>query len=197
MWQWVISQAPKDIKIEKFFTQFIPNQVKRMKELYGSIDFSFLNGSDVRIQFDISGNIYSFIFKNGNDVKVIQGPIDEPHLTLRASEKDWRDAVTGQFNESAEDFTANPLGLFTATHHKMLTSTAGTVTMNLRKKDGTIFPMTLIFNGEDWPAVTINLDLADALQLINKSATGLGLLMNGRLKFSGNVVLLMKMQTLF
>lgn len=197
MWQWVIPRAPKDIKTEEFFTQFIPNQAKRMKELFGSIDFLFLNGSDFRMQFDIGDHVYSLIFKNGHDLKVTQGPIDEPHLALRASEKDWRDAVTGQLHELADDFMSNPFELFTANHYKMLISTAGTVTINLRKKDGTILPITLIFNGEDRPAVAINLDMADALQLIKKSATGLGLLMNGRLKFSGNVVLLMKMQTLF
>ncbi|HRS97194.1 MAG TPA: SCP2 sterol-binding domain-containing protein, partial [Smithella sp.] len=70
------------------------------------------------------------------------------------------------------------------------------VNMNLKKKDGDILPLKLIFNDEEKPAVTVNLDMLDALQLVNKSATGLGLFMNGRLKFSGSVVLLMKLQTL-
>jgi len=38
--------------------------------------------------------------------------------------------------------------------------------------------------------------MLDALQLMNKSASGIGLFMNGKLKFSGSMVLLMKLQTL-
>ncbi|HON59796.1 MAG TPA: SCP2 sterol-binding domain-containing protein [Smithella sp.] len=196
MRQWVIPQAPENIEMNDFFTQLVPNHFNRLKEFFGLIDFSFLNGSDLRMQFDIEGQIYSLRFKNGNHLDVIRGPIDEPHFTLYISEKDWRDAVTGKFHELADHFMGNPFALINAKYYEALMSTEGTVNMNLKKKDGDILPLKLIFNDEEKPAVTVNLDMLDALQLVNKSATGLGLFMNGRLKFSGSVVLLMKLQTL-
>lgn len=196
MWRPVIPQAPENIEIDDFFTRFVPDQFSRLKDCFGLMDFSFLNGSDFRIQFDIEGRIYSLRFKNGNDLDVRRGAIDEPHFALCVSEKDWRDAVTGKFHELADHFMGNPLALINAKHYEALMSTEGTVNMNLRKKDGDILPLKLIFNDEEKPAVTVNLDMLDALQLVNRSATGLGLFMNGRLKFSGSVVLLMKLQTL-
>ncbi len=196
MWQSVIPIAQEDIAVDDFFIQFVPDQFNRVKEFFDLIDFSFLNGSDFRMQFDIEGRVYSLKFNHKKNLDVSRGPIDEPHFSLYVSEKDWRDAVTGKFHELAGYFTANPFAIINAEHYKALISTTGTVNMNLRKKDGDILPLKIIFNDEEKPAVTVNLDMLDALYLMNKSATGLGLFMNGRLKFSGSVVLLMKLQTL-
>ena len=127
---------------------------------------------------------------------MIKGSTDEPNFTLIVSEKDWRDAVTGKLNELADDFTGDPTSFIDAKYYEALLSTNGKVNMNLKKKDGINLPLSLIFNGEENPAVTVNLDMMDALHLMNKSVTGLELIMNGKLKYSGSMVLLMKLQNL-
>jgi putative sterol carrier protein len=196
MWQSIIPKVPENISVDEFFTKFIPDQFSHMNELLNIIDLSFLNGSDFKMQFDIEGKVYSVTFKNEKYLEVTKGSIDEPNFTVIVSEKDWRDAVTGKFNELADDFIGDPSSLIDARHYEALMSMNGTINMNLKKKDGVNLPLSLIFNDEDSPAVTVNLDLLDALHLMNKSATGLGLLMNGKLKFTGSVLLLMKMQNL-
>jgi len=196
MWQSIIPKAPDDISVDDFFTKFVPDQFNQTKELLGLIDFSFLTGGYFKMQFDIEGNVYSVTFRNEGNLEIAKGYINEPHFTLVVSEKDWRDAVTGKFNELADDFTGNPLSLIDAKHYEAFMSMNGTVNMNLRKKDGGVLPLKLIFNDEEKPVVTVHIDMLDALQLMNKSASGIGLFMNGKLKFSGSMVLLMKLQTL-
>ena len=46
------------------------------------------------------------------------------------------------------------------------------------------------------PAVTLNLDLPDWIAMQKKETTGQALFMNGKLKFTGDMVLLMKLQTM-
>ena len=196
MWQSIIPKAPEDISVDEFFTKFVPDQFNQMDALLSVIDFSFLTGRDFKMQFDIEGKVYSVTFKNGKDLDVTKGSIDKPHFTLIVSEKDWRDAVTGKFNELADDFTGDPTSFIDAMRYKAFMSTNGTVNMNLKKKDGSNLPLRLIFNGEESPAVTVDLDMLDGLNLMNKSTTGPTLFMNGKLKFTGDMTLLMKLQTL-
>jgi hypothetical protein len=196
MWQSIIPKAPENISVDEFFTEFVPEQFIHMNELLSVMDLSFLTGSDFKMQFDIEGKVYSVTFKNEKDLEVTKGSIGEPNFTVIISERDWRDAVTGKFNELADDFTGDPTSFIDARHYEALMSMNGTVNMNLKKKDGVNLPLSLIFNDEDSPAVTVNLDLLDALRLMNRSATGLGLLMNGKLKYTGSMVLLIKLQNL-
>jgi putative sterol carrier protein len=196
MWQSIIPKAPEDISVEEFFTKFVPDQFNQMNELFSFIDISFLTGRDFKMQFDVEGKVYSVTFKNGKDLEVTRGSMDKPNFTLIVSEKDWRDAVTGKFNEWADDFTGDPTSFIDARHYKALMSMKGTVNMNLKKKDGINLPLSLIFNGEEKPDVTVNLDMLDALRMMNKSVSGPVLFMNGNLKFTGNMVLLMKLQNL-
>jgi hypothetical protein len=196
MWQSIIPKAPEDISVDEFFTRFIPDQFNHMNELFRVIDLSFLTGSEFKMQFDIEGKVYSVKFKNEKYLKVTKGSIDEPIFTVIVSEKDWRDAVTGKFNELADDLTGDPTLFIDAKRYEALMSMNGTVNMNLKKKDGVNLPLSLIFNGEESPAVTVNLDMLDTLHLMNKSVTGLELLKNGKLKFTGSMVLLMKLLNL-
>jgi putative sterol carrier protein len=73
--------------------------------------------------------------------------------------------------------------------------TKGTLKLTLKNGDSAI-PVTMIFNGEAKPAVDISVELKDWIAIQNKETTGQNLFMNGRLKFTGDMVLLMKLQTL-
>jgi putative sterol carrier protein len=73
--------------------------------------------------------------------------------------------------------------------------TKGSLKLNL-KHDNNILPITMIFNGEEKPVVEISVELQDWIALQNKQTTGQNLFVNGKLKFTGDMVLLMKLQTL-
>jgi putative sterol carrier protein len=54
----------------------------------------------------------------------------------------------------------------------------------------------MVFNGETKPSVDMTLDLQDWIAVQNKQTTGQNLFMNGRLKFAGDMIFLMKLQDL-
>lgn len=196
MWSSIIPKAPEGIGVDEFFSKFVPDQFKEMNALLSVVDLSFLSGKDFKMQFDVEGKVYSINFKNGKDLEVVKGPIDKPIVTVVVSEKDWRDAVTGKFNAMADGFTGDPTSFIDAKRYNALASTNGTVNMNLKKDDGSNLPLKVIFNAVESPAVTVNLDMLDGMALMNKTTTGPALFMGGKLKFTGDMVLLMKLQTL-
>jgi hypothetical protein len=140
--------------------------------------------------------VYSVKFKDAKDIEVISGAVDNPAISLHVAEKDWRDAVTGKFSKLADDFSGDATAFIDATRYNALQSTKGTVTLNLKKDDGATLPLKMVFNGVETPAVTVNLDMVDAMAMANKSTTGMNLFMGGKLKFTGDMMLLMKLQTL-
>lgn len=196
MWSSIIPTAPDGISVDDFFTNFVPEQFNQMKELLNAVDLSFLTGKDFNMQFNVEGKVYGIKFKNGNDLAVVSGAVDDPAIALYVSEKDWRDAVTGKFNKMADDFSGDPSSFIDANRYSALQSTNGTLNMNLKKNDGGILPLKVVFNGVETPAVTVNLDMADGMAMLNKTTNGMNLFMNGKLKFTGDMVLLMKLQNL-
>jgi putative sterol carrier protein len=196
MWSSLIPTAPEGISVDEFFTKFVPDQFNQMNALLSAVDLSFLTGKDFNMQFNVEGKIYSIKFKNGKDIDVVNGTIDNPAFCLYITEKDWRDAVTGSFNKLADDFSGDPTSFIDAKRYKALQSTNGTVNMNFKKDDGGIMALKIVFNNVETPSVTVNLDLVDGLAMINKTTTGQALFMNGKLRFTGDMMLLMKLQTL-
>ncbi len=196
MWSSLIPVAPEGIGVDDFFTKFVPEQFNAFKEMLNVVDLSFLADKDFNMQFDVEGKVYSVKFKNGKDIEVINGPVSTPDFSLYVSEKDWRDAVTGKFNKMADDFSGDPTSFIDAKRYQALKTTNGTLNMNLKKDDGGILPLKVVFNGVANPSVTVNLDMVDGLAMINKATTGMNLFMNGKLKFTGDMVLLMKLQNL-
>jgi putative sterol carrier protein len=196
MWSSLIPTAPEGISVDDFFAKFLPDQFNKMKELLNAFDLSFLNGKDFNMQFNIDGKVYGVKFKISKDIEVVNGNVDSPVFCLYVSEKDWRDAVTGKFNKLADDFNGDPSSFIDARRYKALLSTKGTMTLNLKKEDGTILPLKIVFSGAEKPEVTINMDILDSLAMMSRKVTGQTLFMNGKMKFTGDMILLMNLQAL-
>lgn len=196
MWSSIIPTAPEGISVDEFFTNFVPEQFDKMKDVLNLVDLSFLGENDFDMQFNVEGRVYGIKFKNGKDLQVVNGTIDKPAFSLHVSEKDWRDAVTGKFNTMADGFSGDPSSFIDAKRYSALQSTSGTLNMNLKKNDGEILPLKVVFNGVENPAVTVNIDMVDGLAMLNRETDGMKLFMNGKLKFTGDMTLLMKLQNL-
>lgn len=196
MWSSLIPTAPEGISIDDFFMKFVPEKFNEMRQILTVVDLSFLAGKDFNMQYDIEGKVYGVKFKNAKDVEVVKGTIDNPVFFLSISEKDWREAVTGKFNKLADDFSGDPTSFIDAKRFKALLSTKGTVNLNLKKDDGAILPLKIVFNNVEKPAVTINMDMLDGLDMMSRKVTGQTLFMNGKMKFTGDMVLLMNLQSL-
>lgn len=196
MWSSLIPTAPEGISVDDFFTNFVPDQFSKMKELLNVVDLSFLADKDFNMQYDIEGKVYGVKLKNAKDLEVVPGPVDNPVFILSISEKDWRDAITGKFNTLADDFSGDPTSFIDARRYKALVSTKGTMILNLKKNDGATLPLKIVFNSSEKPSVTINMDILDGLDMMSRKISGQTLFMNGKIKFTGDMVLLMNLQAL-
>ena len=183
--------VPSGVSVDDFFTKHVPSQ---FKEITAGANLSSLAGKEINLQFNVDDQKYCLKIKDGTNLDIVKGGVDKPLLTLALSEQILLDSVTGKIEGMIDRFT-DPVEIADPTRLKALMDTKGTLKLTLKNGDSTI-PVTMVFNGEEKPAVDISVDLKDWIAIQNKETTGQNLFMNGRLKFTGDMVLLMKLQTL-
>ena len=186
----------EDISVEDFFTTFLPGKTSDMLALLSTIDLSFMAGKDFRCQFDIDDQVYSIILKNGNALDFIKGAIERPHVVAKVAEKDWRDAITGKFNSSAQYYTGDITSLFDAKRYKAVITLKGGLNLSLKMDDGRVLGLRAIFNGTHNPSVDLSLAMKDYLAVLSKTVSTQALIITNKVKFKGNMMLLLKFQNL-
>jgi putative sterol carrier protein len=179
------------VSVDDFFTKHVPSQ---FKEITDGANLSSLAGKEINLQFNINDLKYCLNIKDGSNLDVVKGGVPKPLLTLALSEQIFLDSVTGKIEGMIDRFT-DPVEIADPRRLKALMDTKGTLKLNLKQGDNSI-PVTMIFNGEEKPNVEISVELKDWIAIQNKETTGQNLFMNGKLKFTGDMMLLMKLQTL-
>lgn len=184
--------VPDDVTVEDFYKNYVPRQFEQITE---SLDVSAMEGKEFTLQFDIGDKKYCLRVTSGKNLEVIEGGIESPMLALALSESDWRDAVTGKLEGLLDRFTG-PGQVSDTQRYNRLLATKGTLYLELTKDDGTVMPITMRFNGQDKPSVTMRLSLADWVAMQKKQVNGQVLFMSGRMKATGDMVFLMSLQQL-
>jgi putative sterol carrier protein len=183
--------VPSGVSVSEFFEKHVPEQ---FNEITAGANLSSLSGKEVNLQFNVNDQKYCLKIKDGTNLEVVKGGVDKAQLTLALSEQVFLDAVTGKVEGMIDRFT-DPVEIADPMRLKNLMETKGTLNLTF-KQNGNEIPVTMIFNGEAAPKVDISLDLQDWIAMQNKQTTGQNLFMNGKLKFAGDMTLLMKLQTL-
>ena len=183
--------VPSGVSVNEFFEKHVPEQ---FKDITAGANLSSLVGKEVNLQFNVNDQKYCLKIKDGTNLEVVKGGVDKPQLTLALSEQVFLDAVTGKVEGMIDRFT-DPVEIADPMRLKNLMEIKGTLNLTF-KQNGNEIPVTMIFNGEAAPKVDISLDLQDWIAMQNKQTTGQNLFMNGKLKFAGDMTLLMKLQTL-
>jgi putative sterol carrier protein len=183
--------VPSGVSVNDFFEKHVPTQ---FKDITAGANLSSLAGKEVNLQFNVNDQKYCLNIKDGSNLNVIKGGVDKPLLTLSLSEQVLMDSVTGKIEGMIDRFT-DPVEIADPARLSNLMNTKGTLNLTLKNGAESI-PVTMIFNGEAKPAVDISLELKDWIAMQNKETTGQNLFMNGKLKFTGDMMLLMKLQTL-
>jgi putative sterol carrier protein len=184
--------VPENVTVDQFFKDYVPQQ---FKDLTSGADLSFLTGKEFSLQFNVDGKIFCIRVKDGKDVEVVEGGINNPMLAISVAESDWRDTVTGKLEGVMDQFT-DPSQAADATRYNALQSTKGTMNVELKKSDGSLFPFSLAFNGSAQPSVKIMLAIEDWIAMQKKEVAGPSLFMNGKMKFEGDMAFLMNLQRL-
>ncbi|HNY50887.1 MAG TPA: SCP2 sterol-binding domain-containing protein [Smithella sp.] len=184
-------KVPSGVGVSDFFEKHVPEQ---FQEITAGANLSSLAGKEVNLQFNVNDQKYCLKITDGTNLEVVKGGVDKPLLTLAMSDQVFLDAITGKVEGMIDRFT-DPVEIADPLRLKNLMETKGKLNLTL-KQDGNNMPVSMIFNGEEKPVVDISLDLQDWIAMQNKQTTGQNLFMNGKLKFTGDMVLLMKLQSL-
>lgn len=184
-------QVSDSMGLDEFFSNYLP---ANFDSIIAGADLSALSGKEVSLQYKISDQSYCLKIKDGKNLEVVKGGIDKPMFTLSLSEDDFYKAITGRL-EGVVDRFIDPAEIADPKRVGILMATKGSLNVSLKQGDA-VMPIAMVFNGEEKPAVSINLDLQDWVSMQKKETTGQALFMNGKIKFTGDMVLLMKLQTL-
>jgi len=182
----------QEVSVHDFFTTFVPEQFRQMA---AETDLSSMAGREFTLQFQVAGKRYCLRVRDGKDLEIVEGGIEKPMIELKVSEADWRDAVTGKTQGVIDRFT-DPTQAADLNRYNRLLATRGTLHLELRKPDGNVMPVDLVFNGQAKPEVTIKLALADWVAMQNGEVNGQVLFMSGKMQAQGDMVFLISLQAL-
>lgn len=177
--------------VEDFFIHCVPAQ---FNDAISGADLSSLSGKEVNLQFNIGVQVYCLKIKDGNTLEVSRSAVEKPLLAMALSDQVFLDAVSGKLEGMIDRFT-DPVEIANPVRLRNLMETKGALNLSLKQDNGEI-PITMVFNGEAKPCVELCMELKDWIALQNRETTGQNLFLNGKMKFSGDMALLMRLQTL-
>lgn len=187
-----VFHVPEGIQVGDFYMNHVP---RHFAEVTAGMDLSAMEGKAFTLQFNIDEESYCLKIMNGNDLDIVQGGIERPMLALSLTESDWRDAVTGKLEGLLDTFT-DPAQAADLERYNRLLATKGTMKLELKKEDGILMHISLVFNGEQSPEVTIKLGMSDWVAMQKKEVTGQVLFMNGKMQTQGDMMFLVSLQSL-
>jgi hypothetical protein len=183
---------PAGVSVSALFPAHIARRVPRASS---RPDPSLPGGRDITLQYDVGGMRWCYRIREGEGVEVVEGGMDRPLVSLAVAEHDVKSAAAGTF-PGVVDQLFDPMCIAGEGAVSTLLSCRGALEMRLKKRDGTVIPLRMEFNGEAAPAVSVTLDLDDWVSMLNGETSGQALFMSGRLTFTGDMVLVMKLQNL-
>lgn len=177
------------ISVREYFTTVLPQQ-------YAANAFEVPAGLEqaaYAIQFLVADQPFAVKVANGNQIEVVEGTVEQPLVEVSLSEDAWREGVTGAV-PSAE--TMIHPSRMTAARYEKLQALKGKLDTELTKADGGVVGSTMVFNGAPSPEVTLMMSAADYGQILSGDLNSQMAFMTGKLKFKGDMNLLMKLGTL-
>ncbi|HEY1015952.1 MAG TPA: SCP2 sterol-binding domain-containing protein [Herpetosiphonaceae bacterium] len=176
------------ISVREYFTTVLPQQ-------YAANSFEVPAGLEqaaYAIQFRVGDQPFALKVANGNQVEVVEGVVEQPLVEVSLSEDAWREGVTGAV-PSAEAMI-HPSRL-TAARFEKLQSLKGKVDTELTKADGGVVNSSMVFNGAASPEVTLMMAAEDFGKILSGDLNSQMAFMTGKIKFKGDMNLLMKLGT--
>lgn len=188
-------KVSEDISVKDFFLAEVP---KFFAEGVKEATVEGMDGTEFTLQFNVQGDnggVYCLRVKDGKDLEVVEGGVDKPMLEVELSEQDWRDSVTGKLPGTMDAFMS-PDQAASRSKFDAVSGISGKMINEMKKPDGSVFKITMRFNGADTPFVVLKSSLEDATAMMKGEVDGQALFMEGKLQFDGDLMFLMQLQPL-
>ena len=171
------------VSIKEFYEQHVPER------------FASASGQarGFALQHDVGGTVYTIAVDDGGAVSVRPGASESPLMSVRLSEADWREVVAGQIDAGA--MLAEP-GQLTPDIVQRMRDTRGTLNLELSRPQGDPWRATVAFGGAESPAVTLIMADSDFGAMQRGELNSQMAFITGKLKFQGDLGLLMRLGSL-
>ncbi len=184
------------VDVAELLTEFIPKLARQFIALRGPDEA--LKGTDLTLTVDISGSLFSYTIKDGQEFEVKEGALESPMVFLSipiesvAKLADMKniDMLMGMQGTVAG-------GDVSRQKYNALAGLKGTAVYKLMQPDGEEVVITATFNGAQQPAVTLKLSMEDARAVTAREETPIQMFMSGKLQLEGEMAFAMAMQPLF
>jgi len=184
--------VPENVNPKEFFERIVPKQFEAAK---AANPIEGMDGTEFSMQFDVdgpNGGSWSVIVTDGKDMKINSGPFDKAHLTMKLAESDWRDSVTGKTGVMM-DMNRQLNASKARTQLEALKGIKGKLITLLKKPDGSVMPVTIIFNKVEDPVATIKMAMEDYVLMNEGKLDGQSAFMQGKLLIEGDMMFAMQL----
>jgi hypothetical protein len=185
-----ISYAPKDVTPKKFFEEWLPGQFEKVKALV--MPFAGEVNAAMAIKVTGAGGGEWSCGLSAEGLKVESGLREDAVVTLVLSEPNFREAVTG------EPPAADKIPALIRRQLEALRQIQGMIEFRMEDAKSGDFTVRIKFAGpmKDEPDAGVSLAREDAEAISRGELNPQAAFMSGRMKISGDMMLLMQMTPL-
>lgn len=186
-----MTQIPNNISIKELLTSLSPSIAREAITSSGAD--KELKGTEFSLAVDVSGDIYSYLVKDGTDFTVKEGDIDAPMVRVRVRRETLEQMIATQNLDMLLGIQSD----LNKNKYNVLKSLKGSFTAELANDDGSVFVIDTIFNNTADPKATFRMKTTDSISLIRKETNPVNLFMSGQMKIDGDMAFAMSTQPLF
>jgi putative sterol carrier protein len=180
-----------NLNVEELLTEIIPKRVRKYIQKQETQEE--LKGTELKLTFDISGSVYSYIIKNGVNFNVKEGNIESPNVRISFSRESMA-KIAGMNNIDTLTCVEKQLS---RKNFDLLYELTGTSVFQIKHPDESISEITATFNNAEKPKTVICLSIQDAELISSGRESIFNLLVSGKIKIDGYITFAMKLQPLF
>jgi len=180
-----------DLNAIELLTEIIPKRVRKYIQMQGTQDE--LRGTELKLTFDISGSVYSYIIKNGASFNVKEGHIENPNVQISFS----LESMAKLADMKNIDRLICVEKQLSRKNLDLLSGLTGTSVFQIKYPDNSISEITATFNDAENPKTVLSLSIHDAELISSGRESIFNLLVSGKMKIDGYITFAMKLQPLF
>jgi putative sterol carrier protein len=186
-----MKEIPTNISVKDLLLKLSPEIAK--EGIISSGADKDLQGTEFSLVVDVSGEIYSYLVKNGTDFNVSQADIDAPLVRVKIS----KESIEKMIATNSLDMFLGIQSDLSRNKYNVLKSLKGSFTAELTNDDGSILSIETIFNNALEPRAAFKMKTADSVALTRKETNPVNLFMSGAMKIDGDMAFAMSTQPLF
>jgi len=182
--------APENVTVEEFFKEYLLNKLMEVRE---TADLSWMAGKEFTANYEVNGSRYGMSIKNGTDLEVVDGGIDQAMLEIRMSEDFWRDMATGKIESGMDSYILPGGSDADKDRYNALQGIKGTLKINM-EIGSEVEEISMVLNGDSQPEAKITIALEDFVSINKGETDGPSMVMSGKLKIDGDIAFLLSVQ---